>query len=160
MLTVFVVVVVCLGGFGIATRKQHLGPEWMFVLVLAFILGIFVSLGIGGLIPKERLVRETKLLHNLYEDATVSGGFFLGSGSIDETEYLFFNTVTEDGMIHPEKVEKYTEVYIVEGSGQPRLEIAYYVPSDKWKWWINGGYENVYIFYIPEGSVDSGYRVK
>lgn len=160
MLTILVVVVVCSVAFWIANRKDGFNIMWLFVPMLAAAVAVVVALGIGESLPKETLVRETKILHNLYEDATVSGSFFLGSGSINETEYLFFNTVTENGMIHPEKVDKYMEVYIIEGPGQPRLEVGYYIPSGKWKLWAIGEREDVYTFYIPEGSVDSGYRVR
>lgn len=160
MLTILATVVVGLAIFWVVIRKYDVDPigALMFIIVAVFLSAVVAS-KVGKTFPQEMIVRETKPLHNLYEETTVSGGFFLGSGSIDETEYLFYNTVTENGMIHPEKVDKYVNIYIVEGPGQPRLEIVEYVPSGKGAWWVIGGY-NAYIFYIPEGSVDPGYRVK
>jgi hypothetical protein len=117
-------------------------------------------------LPTVRYVAETKLLHNLYDGSSVNGSFFLGTGSIKETEYFFYN-VEQNGLINPERMQKYNDdVYIAEdGLGNPRLEkvctktVGYETQDRLW----GMGYTErncIQIFHIPQGSVDSGYMVK
>jgi len=131
--------------------------------MIAFITGIGAASKIGTTsFPTEKYVSENRPLHNLYDDTRLYGSFFLGSGKIEDVDYLFFNTITEDG-IKPEKMEKYgNNVYILEdGDVDPRLELVCLRTISENNWGIeNSMFDCKNVFHIPLGSVDSNFVVQ
>jgi hypothetical protein len=135
--------------------------DWFMRVMLGFFVGSILCAAIWAFTPTEENYElvETTQLHNLYDDSSVQGGFFLGSGTLDEAEYYFYNTVTERGL-SPQKILKYhNDVYVVEdGDSNPRLE-KYCSFSVGYPWWTLG-FDCYKVFHIPVGSVDGSYTVR
>jgi hypothetical protein len=94
-------------------------------------------------------------------DTSVSGLFFLGTGSVssdEDLEYIFIYE-TEKGMTVGERKAKNVYIqYIAEGE-TPRL--VHYIEtydSDFWDWFL-GNKDSWDVFYIPEGSITSDFEI-
>ena len=143
------------------------GINWILVPMFGMVvmlIAVIVLAVISANMPTEQFVYESKPLHNLYDNSALEGQFFLGTGSINEEEYLFFNVIDQGGYIKPEKIAKYnSNVYIKEdGNTDPRLDIVC-ERSIQHDAFLGLGVDRtncINVFHIPEGSVNTGYIVK
>lgn len=127
------------------------------------VVGAIVAGNVGDSFEQERVVYESLPLHNLYDDSRLDGDFFLGTGSVSEPDFFFYNYITPDGMIKPAKIYKFDEdLFILEdGAENPRIEKSMLQFSDP-QAWLWGFHEigSKTIFHIPPGSIDSHFSVK
>ena len=94
-------------------------------------------------------------------DTSVSGLFFLGTGSVssdEDLEYVFIYE-TEKGMTVGERKARNVYIqYIAEGE-TPRL-VHYIETYDSGFWdWLLGNKDGWDVFYIPEGSITSDFEI-
>jgi len=133
------------------------------VCLMCLVFGWGAASGLGSIYPVEREVLSSVPLHNLYDDSLVEGSFFLGSGTLGEVDYFFYNFITPEGYIKPAKIDKYTEnLYVLEdGAENPRFETTAnkFIDPDSWKWGLVS-LDVKKIFHIPPGSVDTNFTVK
>lgn len=94
-------------------------------------------------------------------DGSVSGLFFLGTGSVssdEDLEYVFIYE-TEKGMTVGERKAKSVYVRYIEDGETPRL--VHYVEtydSSFWDWFL-GNKDSWDVFYIPEGSITTNFEI-
>ena len=143
--------------------KDELTGFITFVVIA--MIGLFSAGFIGSTLEVNRVVYESKPLHNLYDDSRIEGGFFLGSGSVSEPDFYFYNYVTPDGLIKPAKMYKYTTELFVQqdedGAKNPRVEksVLEFKDPQAWLWGFHDE-DMKTIFHIPPGSIDSNFSVK
>ena len=94
-------------------------------------------------------------------DTSISGLFFLGTGSVssdEDLEYVFIYE-TEKGMTVGERKARSVYIqYIAEGE-TPRL-VHYVETYDSGFWdWLLGDKDSWDVFYIPEGSITSDFEI-
>lgn len=119
-----------------------------------------ISFALGSSVPTKDVVYASTPLHNLYDDSAIQGGFFLGSGSVNEVEYYFYNAVTDRGF-SPQRIVKYNNgVYVREDEEiNPRLDVvcSEAIEPSHWGLVLPDCYK---VFHVPAGSVDTNYNVK
>ncbi|EKD52718.1 MAG: hypothetical protein ACD_61C00265G0004 [uncultured bacterium] len=139
------------------------GLMGFFAFCFIGVVGFWLAGLIGTSYTTEVVVIENLPLHNLYDDSALDGSFFLGTGSIDQREYFFYNMVTPDGMIKPAKIDKYQDnVYVMEDGGDnPRLELVKTIFTDpRSSIWGLVWPDAKWVFHIPAGSVDTNFSVR
>lgn len=107
------------------------------------------------------IVSQTTIKYNLVStrfNNVVDGSFFLGTGSIDNEEYMYY-VVREGDELKREKTQDY-KIYITDK--EPYVEIERKIikkSSTHWLYNINDVEENIIenegqcIFYVPENSI-------
>ncbi|MFW6046949.1 MAG: hypothetical protein ACOCP4_04090 [Candidatus Woesearchaeota archaeon] len=102
-------------------------------------------------------------ISSLHNNTEISGSFFIGSGSIDETEY-YFTFVKIGDNTYKRKKFRTDDTYIIESnSGKPRVikKTAnmklndYITPS-----WLTTITRPKYYMYVPEGTIIKDFRLK
>ena len=106
---------------------------------------------------------EVTPLYALKDNSNLSGTFFLGSGSVNETDYYYY-IVREEGKgycVQKKAVNNYTYLDYLNSEGCEYDEpcLAYYY--DEWDSKILRFFawspENWHTFYVPEGSIIENY---
>lgn len=94
-------------------------------------------------------------------DSSVSGLFFLGTGSVssdEDLEYVFIYE-TEKGMTVGERRAKSVYVQYIAKGETPRL-VHYVETYDSSFWdWLLGNKDSWDVFYIPEGSITTDFEI-
>lgn len=106
---------------------------------------------------------EVTPLYALKDNSNISGTFFLGSGSIDETDYYYY-IIREEGKgycVQKKAINNYTYLDYLNSEGCEYDEpcVVYYY--DEWDSKILRFFawspENWHTFYVPEGSIIENY---
>lgn len=106
---------------------------------------------------------EVTPLYALKDNSNLSGTFFLGSGSVDETDYYYY-IIREEGKgycVQKKAINNYTYLDYLSSEGCEYDEpcLAYYY--DEWDNKILRFFawspENWHTFYVPEGSIIENY---
>ena len=93
----------------------------------------------------------------------VVGNFFLGSGMIRGDQYYFYYRKNKDGSVTPDKVYAGQGVRVYEEDrADATLDTYEWKLNKPWAWWVsisvnNGGWS--YKFYVPKGTVRTGYTM-
>lgn len=94
-------------------------------------------------------------------DTSVSGLFFLGTGSVssdEDLEYVFIYE-TEKGMTVGERRANSVYVQYIEDDETPRL-VHYVETYDSAFWdWLLGNKDSWDVFCIPEGSITTNFEI-
>ena len=94
-------------------------------------------------------------------DGSISGLFFLGTGSVssdEDLEYVFIYE-TEKGMTVGERKAKSVYVQYIAENETPRL-VHYVETYDSGFWdWLLGNKDSWDVFYIPEGSITTDFEI-
>lgn len=134
--------------------------------LVGFVLSIAVFVG-GCFIAADQPVTEQVVSSydlialNDGADVSVSGLFFLGSGSISSSEDLEYTFIykTEKGMTVGERRAKSVYIDYISLDETPRL-VTYsnrYV-SPFWDWLL-GDWNQWEVFYIPKGSITTEFSI-
>ena len=99
-------------------------------------------------------------IESLGNDKYLNGSFFIGSGSIDETDYYFFFIETKHG--HKRIKLKVDYTYIIETDAKnPEWVKVYTHYGDEdsfWKVWSHDFEHNK--LYVPSGTIIRDFKVR
>jgi hypothetical protein len=133
---------------------------FLFVVfsVLVFGIGIGFSSLVGIAIPKHWTEPETVQLVSLRNSDGISGHFFLGTGSINTTQYYFFYKEVGKGY-QPGKVKVADNVMVFEEKRQNgQLKIYTYQFANASLRWVAMDWPiHKYEFIIPERSLKKNF---
>ena len=132
-----------------------------FFAALAFALGILLALAIGLVVPSQWAGPETTNLVSLRNSDGISGHFFLGTGSIGNTQYYFFYKEAGQGY-KPGKVEVANNVIVFEDKredGQLKTYTRQFI-NPLFKWIAIDRLKHRYEFIIPEGSLKKNFSLQ
>lgn len=125
---------------------------------VSFFIGLAFALLIGLAVPKHWTGPETSQLVGLRNSEGISGNFFLGTGSIDSTQYYFF--YKEAGQAYqPGKIEVGDNVVIFEDKreGGELKVYTYGFMSKSFEWVAVDWQSHRYEFFIPDGSLKKNF---
>lgn len=141
-------------GFGEKVAMGTLG------LIMGVLIGFFIWVSFGsaiGIFLPERVELKTQEIIALQDNIGTKGSFFLGSGTIDSEPHYTYMIETEKGF-KLENVEA-DESYVIYDDN-PRIETRYKSLKYDWMYLIAIEWPSAeYTFYIPEGSIYTGYKV-
>lgn len=125
-------------------------------LITAFFINAFISFGS----PEMQIDGyDQKPLANLVDNNGVSGRFFLGSGTIDSTQYYAFYTGdNETGYSLEKEPASLSKVFMIEEGQEPFWRTNYISPKNKWLV-LFGKYDKSYSFHVPKGSIVNNYTL-
>ena len=124
------------------------------LIALALLASLVLYIGnISAIVSYSYEETDTEFIVALRNNSSVTGSFFLGTGSIKD-KLIYTYMVQEDRGLLMKQIPA-TRTFIVEGTGHPRIERVYTVSK---LWWHVRRIKDV-IIYIPEGSVYQGYSV-
>lgn len=120
---------------------------------MAFSVGFCFALLFGLAVPKHWTGPETTQLVNLRNGDGISGNFFIGTGSIQTTQYYFFKEAGQG--YQPSKIEVADNVTIFEEERQDgELKVYTYQFVNPSLRWIAAEWQSrKYEFVIPKGSL-------
>jgi hypothetical protein len=110
-------------------------------IALAFVIVAVILILVLGVSGCEAKMLDQWDIYSIERETSLSGSFFLGTGSIDSVEYFFTWQDRGDGGMILVKIRR-TEAVIFESDEKPHLE----------RWREENGY-GVYRFYVPKGTV-------
>lgn len=113
-----------------------------FGFILIALLGLF---GCEG----KWVARNTFLIYSIEKEQSVSGSFFLGSGSINSTMY-FFMWRDWDGGMKLVKTEHSVSTIYEDEENFPYVEVWY-------NGWVEASYK--YKIHVPKGTVLKEYHL-
>lgn len=134
------------------------------VLISMIVCGLVIPIAadaVGAIHSIEKV--EVTPLYALKDNSNISGTFFLGSGSVNETDYYYY-IVREEGKgycVHKKAINNYTYLDYLSSENCEYNEpcLAYYY--DEWDNKILRFFawspENWHTFYVPEGSIIENY---
>lgn len=172
-LTIILLTIGVIGGFLFGCITD--GDFFLGLLgsVLGFLIAVLISILLCGLVipiaadaagathSVEKV--EVTPLYALKDNSNISGTFFLGSGSIDETDYYYY-IIREEGKgycVQKKAINNYTYLDYLnsEGCEYDKPCVVYYY--DEWDSKILRFFawspENWHTFYVPEGSIIENY---
>ena len=103
-----------------------------FAILVSFVFFLFITL-----YPIEKPKDKIYKLISLFNDRELEGSFFLGTGSIGETEYYYSFIQTEKGIKRFKA--NVSRSYIIEDTNEPYIRIK------------NNGRQ--YDFHVPPGTI-------
>jgi len=128
-----------------------------FIIILLIIAMVCIQVYVGNMRAKHcnKILTITTSLYGGYNNNELSGYFFLGSGSIQETDVVYY-WINDDGVKskHSQRMDK--SVFIEDGKNIMIQKIkGCDAPSS---WWAP--YEKVlqYEFHVPENSIVQMYQ--
>ncbi len=139
----------------------------IFVFFAINLIGFMIAGAIGsatlfnGEHDTRTAITNTETLQALAVDSSVSGHFFLGSGTVDGKRVLNYITVKSDdtGTYSEVKQIKATDVRIYQDSDEPRLDTrnTYFSNPAVWPGEYPAGTD--YFFHVPAGSILEDYTI-
>lgn len=136
----------------------------MAALISMFICGLVIPIAANAVGATHSIEKvEVTPLYALKDNSNLSGTFFLGSGSVNETDYYYY-IVREEGKgycIQKKAINNYTYLDYLSSEDCEYDEpcLAYYY--DEWDNKILRFFawspENWHTFYVPEGSIIENY---
>jgi len=136
------------------------------VIILSVVVGIFALLLVmmlGVFAPKVTLANEPIMLNNLYNDPSVQGSFFLGSGTIDEEQYVFYSYRDEEEALVYRKWPMESVRIFDDNPERPYLQT--YRDELKYPWMEKVTLsllleQKDFEFHIPQDAIDRNFSVK
>ncbi|GEM_PF-5533823 len=141
--------------FVVFVMKAACGPA------LGALVGAFVALFVSTHFSTHLVPVEETALVSLRNSDTVSGSFFLGTGTVNGREcYVFFKVVGSGFELAKLNAEAGVTVHEEDrGDGQlVRLETAFVDPQAHY-WAMLGEPETRYAFYVPRGSIRRNFNL-
>ena len=141
------------------------GAFYLFVIAfIGLLIGALFAAFIGVFIPKRWKYTETIKLVSLRNSEGAQGRFFLGTGTIDHTQYYFYYQQVEGGGYKPGRLEIDDNIVVYEEKAREDGElkiyekqflhlhemltlIAMFCSGDK------------HEFFIPEGSIKKDFKL-
>ena len=149
-------------GWGkIKDKKDDFDPFVIIPLVGISIVSVFIFGELGGTLPsKEGLVQNIYELVALADTSQMSGKVFLGTGSIDETQYYIYY-YRESGSIRQGKVPvESTEIFEWSETDKGKLEEVPLKFKSNWEYLITfPSFDTQYRIYVPEGSITNSFNL-
>jgi hypothetical protein len=138
-----------LGDFFVAWLASSLG---------ALLLSCFLCYIIGLFFDEHYVAQETKQLAAVANSYGSSGSFFIGCGSIDQTQYYFYMEKTAEGY-KPQRLEVEDNIIIKESAKEsPKLIKSIYEFNKEWAYLIAMPHgDDKYTFIIPKGSIKNNF---
>lgn len=152
----FAVYGVACDGIGFGLLSGLLG--FFIGFLVAFCGSMIVGCVMSTDANTEYMLENSQALVALKDNNTISGRFFLGSGSINSTQYYYYAAENERGI----KVDKVatSKCYIQYANSDYRIEWYEPVFKDKWRNWFAVQMKDQYcIVYIPDGSITEEFSV-
>lgn len=164
---IYLIIGVVVGIIWVISDSIDYGFEFCTLLrvLIGFLIGLVVWISVGTIIglflPTEYELYETQNLSALKDNSSISGSFFLGSGTVDEHMVYKYVTDTDKGKLICELSSVGSDIYINECDEQPRVELFNECFTSDWfEWFAFTGWGNSeVIFYIPEGSLTTEFDV-
>lgn len=152
--------------FGLVTAyftMRDMGwPGILFGLVIGGMVGIMGAMLANGIatpfVDTHYEKHSVQDLQNISSDSEISGGFFLFAGYVDEDAVFRYYAKDSNGVSRLGTVYAW-EAEIVEGPGQPRVEVLDEVSDNRLLSIIEEDDEAKVVFYIPEGSIKQSYTL-
>lgn len=138
------------------------GIAYLFLSIvfggLVFLICFVIAIKIGEQIPSDYELQRSEKIVALKDSRATHGSFFLGSGSVDGELHYYYATDTSQG--YRIKHVDADDCYLLFDNDKPRVEY-YKVKRFEKKWHYiyavpSGHYYNI---YVPNGSVDTGFRI-
>lgn len=175
MITILIVIALCAWAYGFYKFYDD-GEGIAFALFfpgfLVAIFGgfacIFVVLGGRDFLPQRELNRANQRVEiaSLRTQEGLSGSFFLGSGTISQTEYYYMLKRTERGGVVRLQLRAH-DCYIFEDEQErPNVswQVVTYAPPAWYTWpgWIDLSYERrtAYDIHVPRGTIIQQFSVQ
>ncbi len=136
--------------------------DYLFSGFIGFIIGIPITLFVGGLIgfylPKQTIIEEAKLV-SLTDNTSIEGQKYLFSGYINE-EYIYRYVIeTEEGKQIKELYNS-KNIYIKYDNENPRIIYEYSDFKYGWLWLFGIDLTDTkIIIYVPEGTITEKYEI-
>lgn len=137
---------------GVLLAEKFDVKYFVWLVMGSFVVGI--GIGIAGAYWNEKSCEPTiSVISDLYSgnnQITSRGTFFLGSGRIEETDYVFYWEKV-DGMLKKKQVPMEQSVFIEDGNSylktiKSACNANFFIPG-----------EPIYEFHVPQGSVTNIY---
>lgn len=128
---------------------------------LAALVAAGIAFGIGSLIGSVPKKLGTWPLATLRDKEGTEGGFFLGTGMIQSTPYIFYYSQNSDGSFSPSRTESTEKVKVYE-EARDDATITTYEPDFRNPLWLAiampvGSYGP--DFRVPSGTIRRGYTL-
>lgn len=140
--------------------KDEESVLFTIMLLISILFGILVPVIVGFVAPKHWVEPKTTKLVSLRDGGGISGHFFLGVGSIQDTQYYFFYKEVGQGY-QPGKVVIDDNVMVFEEKrqdGELRVYSDQFVnPLSRWIAIDIRLQKYKYEFIIPEGSLKKSF---
>ena len=133
---------------------------FLFV-ALGCMVGFLIATVVGAFVPKHSVLIETTSMMAMKDQSTVSGSFFLGSGSIDGKWKYAFYTIGKDKSIKLQTVDVGEAMVFEDGEENPRVErYGKEFDEENWKYFAIGcDCANHYEFHVPKGSLTNQFKL-
>ncbi len=168
LISILSIIVMFIVALIIKKHDEYFG--WGGVIGIGLVFGIFVALAVHLLtfpfaIEHRYKTFEKDIVASKSDsriDGSVSGGLFYVKGKIDEVDYYFVLTKTND-IYRQEKVPVESTV-IIETTGKPKVVMnKHYSGGSAWPNWIRFHDEPDYrnekdTIYVPVGTVENNIR--
>lgn len=157
MLTIIILAIIGLViGIFFAVDNYSDGEEPFIGLLVGAVFGLLVSLFIGAAHLDTSTTRSN--LANLQDGSSTSGGFFLGTGHIDEKQVFTYYKETDNGKFQLRNLENDTDVFVVQDTkGEAYVETTQTDVNPAWSLWGVGGYIEKTEFHVPKGSIKTDF---
>lgn len=146
------------------------GGEWAMIAFIGILIGGAAALFVGfwvacstSMIPNFHKVSSKQDIAALKMVSSISGSFFLGSGSIEQKPVYYYYT-KEKGQYQLHYVPALESKIIEDNNQSPSLETW----SMEWQWTLKGllllyvafptDGQKHYLFTIPEGSIAPNFQ--
>jgi hypothetical protein len=133
--------------------------QGLFGAVVAFFICFITSVIVDGVADKEYVKIDENKIIALQDGSSVSGRFFLGSGSFDGTmKYVYMTSTNNEMSMDSVRVESakllYSDLTKIETykSYYTNKTVRYLFGKESWD-------HNIYKIYIPEGTVKQNFNV-
>jgi hypothetical protein len=133
-------------------------------LISVFVCGLAIPMAAETAGAAQSIEKvEVTPLYALKDNSNLSGTFFLGSGSVNETDYYYY-IVKEEGKgycVKKKAINNYTYLDYLNAEDckydEPCLAYYYNQWDNKILRFFAWSPENWYTFYVPEGSIIENY---
>lgn len=126
-------------------------------------IGFFLAVMITIFLPTKDVADPQITLHNLRNDSEINGAFFLGIGTVNQTQYAFYSVNESDGAITFHQVRMDSIRVYEDNPDGAYLQTYHNVFAQDWYHHIGldpMGSSKAPEFHIPKGSVDNHYQLK
>lgn len=119
---------------------------------LVLIIGMLICF-VG--VDSTEIKSHSVVLYGLSNGSTSKGSLFLGSGSIDGEQYIFYNAKAENNLLKTYKV-KNSSCYFDNNSPTTYLEVKYYYIPSRYPYLIETPWHmrTVYIFHLRKEDMN------
>jgi hypothetical protein len=131
---------------------SYYGGEWMaFIPITVWVILLIISIVLNT--NHCSIIEKTKIsLYSGNNGNEVSGSFFLGSGTVKETDYVYYWTKDESNILEKNKIQMDNSKFIEDGNQyleviSERCTSNFYLDATS----------NKYLFHVPENSVAQMY---